>query len=37
MKNMKFSNMKNLNLYGDNNIQMSVFALLSLKIDLMYH
>ena len=25
------------NLYGDNNIQMSVFAVLSLKIDLMYH
>ena len=23
--------MKNLNLYGDNNIQMSVFAVLSLK------
>ena len=29
---MKFSYMKNLNLYGDNNIQMSVFAVLSLKI-----
>ena len=24
--------MKNLNLYGDNNIQVSVFAVLSLKI-----
>ena len=29
---MKFSYMKNLNLHGDNNIQMSVFAVLSLKI-----
>ena len=29
---MKFSYMKNLNLHGDNDIQMSVFAILSLKI-----
>ena len=33
MKNLKFSNMENLNLYGDNDIQMSVFfAVLSLKM-----
>ena len=32
---MKFSYMKNLNLCGDN-ILMSVFAVLSLKMDLMY-
>ena len=31
-ENVKISHMKNLNLYGDNNIQMSVFAVLSLKI-----
>ena len=31
MKNVKFSYMKNLNLYGDNNIQTSIFAVLSLK------
>ena len=31
---MKFSYMKNLNLNGDNNIQMSVFTVLSLKISI---
>ena len=28
MKNVKFSYLKNLNLYGDNNIQMSVYVTL---------
>ena len=32
MKNVKFSYMKNLNLNGYNNIQMSVFTVLSLTI-----
>ena len=32
MTNVKFSNTENLNLYGDNNIQMLVFAALSLKM-----
>ena len=32
MKNVKFSHMENLDLYGENNIQMSVFAVLSLKM-----
>ena len=31
---MKFSYMKNVNLNGDNNIQMSVFTVLSLKISI---
>ena len=34
-KNEKFLYMENFNLYGDENIQISVFALLSLKN--MYH
>ena len=34
-ENLKFSHMENLNLYGDNSIQMSVFC--SIKLKNMYH